>query len=251
MTQVELNKVLIAHKKWRYGEEGGERASLIGAKLRGADLRGVNLRAADLTQSKLSGADLSGADLREADLRWADLSGAGLSKADLRGVNLKGAILSKADLSGANLDYSCLPLWCGSLTAHFDDKQLKQIAYHLLRAGLQSKNASKETKKELSKLVDFANGFHRVEDYGKIEPYTEGGREMTQEELNEVLDVHEKWLMSKEEYLRERLGRAIKKLKAREQSVVIGAERKAVVTDEDIDEVFGICNPDGEAENPD
>lgn len=51
--------------------------------------------------------------------------------------------------------------------------------------------------------------------------------------------------------LRERLGRAIKELKAREQSVVIGAEWKAVVTDEDIDEVFGICNPDEEAENPD
>lgn len=74
---------------------------------------------------------------------------------------------------------------------------------------------------------------------------------MTQEELNAVLDALEKRLMSKEEYLRERLGRAIKELKAREQSVVIGAEWKAVVTDEDIDEVFGICNPDGEAENPD
>ena len=79
----------------------------------------------------------------------------------------------RADLSGADLDFSCLPLWCGSLTTHFDDRQLKQIAYHLLRAGLQSKNASMETKKELSKLVDFANGFHRVEDCGKIEPYTE------------------------------------------------------------------------------
>ena len=71
---------------------------------------------------------------------------------------------------------------------------------------------------------------------------------MTKEELNAVLDALEKWLMSKEEYLRKRLGRAIKELKAREQSVVIGAEWKAVVTDEDIDEVFGICNSDEEAE---
>ena len=47
--------------------------------------------------------------------------------------------------------------------------------------------------------------------------------------------------------LRERLGRAIKELKEREQAVVIGAEWKAVVTDEDIDEAFGICNPDEEA----
>lgn len=104
----------------------------------------------------------------EKDGRRADLSGANLS-----GANLSGASLREANLSEAALDFSCLPLWCGSLTTHFDDRQLKQIAYHLLRAGLQSKNASRETKKELSKLVDFANGFHRVEDCGKIEPYTE------------------------------------------------------------------------------
>lgn len=46
--------------------------------------------------------------------------------------------------------------------------------------------------------------------------------------------------------LRERLGRAIKELKEREQSVCIGTEWKAVVTDEDIDKAFGICNPDEE-----
>lgn len=163
MTQEELNEVLIAHKKWRYGEEGGERAILRGAILRGADLRGEDLR----------GANLKRADLSEADLKRADLKGAILREADLREADLRGADLRGADLKGANLDFSCLPLWCGSLTTHFDDRQLKQIAYHLLRAGLQSKNASKETKKELSKLVDFANGFHRVEECGKIEPYME------------------------------------------------------------------------------
>lgn len=98
------------------------------------------------------------ADLRDADLRDADLCDADLRGADLRGANL----------CGADLDFSCLPLWCGSLTAHFDDKQLRQIAYHLVKAGLNSKNASEETKKELAKLVDFANGFHRVDECGKI-----------------------------------------------------------------------------------
>ena len=78
-------------------------------------------------------------------------------------ANLKGA-----NLRGADLDYSCLPLWCGSLHANFDDRQLKQIAYHLVKAGLQSENASEETKQELSKIVDFANGFHRVKGCGKI-----------------------------------------------------------------------------------
>ena len=93
------------------------------------------------------------ANLREANLSWADLSWADLSG---------------ADLSGADLDYSGLPLWCGSLSAHFDDKQLKQIAYHLVKAGLQSKNASDETQAELRKLIQFANGFHRAKKCGLI-----------------------------------------------------------------------------------
>ena len=96
---------------------------------------------------------------KRADLSWADLSEADLSGADLSG----------ADLSGADLDYSCLPLWCGSLSAHFDDKQLRQIAYHLVKAGLQSKNASDETQAELRKLIQFANGFHRAKKCGFIE----------------------------------------------------------------------------------
>ena len=78
------------------------------------------------------------------------------------------AVLRWADLKGEALDYSCIPLWCGSLDVHFDDIQLYQIAYHLVRAGLYSKNASEETKKELSKLIDFANKFHRVEQCGEI-----------------------------------------------------------------------------------
>ena len=93
-----------------------------------------------------------------ADLSHADLSHADLSHADLR----------EADFGEADLDYSCLPLWCGSLSANFDDRQLKQIAYHLVKAGLQSKNASEETKTELRKLIPFANGFHRAEKCGLI-----------------------------------------------------------------------------------
>lgn len=88
-------------------------------------------------------ADLRWADLREVDLRWANLS-------------------------GADLDYSCLPLWCGSLKTNFDDRQLIQIAFHLVSAGLYSKNASEEIKAELSKLIDFANRFHRVDECGRI-----------------------------------------------------------------------------------
>ena len=133
-----LKKILELHAKWLNGEEGGERA---------------DLSHADLSHADLSGARLIGADLSGANLRWAALIGA-----DLGG----------ADLGEADLDYSCLPLWCGSLSANFDDRQLKQIAYHLVKAGLQSKNASEETKTELRKLIPFANGFHRAEECGLI-----------------------------------------------------------------------------------
>ena len=148
-TESELASILNLHKAWIIGEDYGKRA----------DLREADLREANLSEADLRRADLRKADLRKADLRWADLSGA-----DLRGADLSGA-----DLREANLDYSGLPLWCGSLSAHFDDKQLKQIAYHLVKAGLQSKNASDETQAELRKLIQFANGFHRAKKCGFIE----------------------------------------------------------------------------------
>ncbi len=95
-------------------------------------------------------------------------------RADLSWADLREADLSRADLSGANLDCSCIPLWCGSLSAHFDDRQLKQIAYHLVKTGLNSKNASEEAKAELRKLIPFANGFHRAKECGLIKPYADG-----------------------------------------------------------------------------
>ena len=172
MNRKELNDILENHKKWLDGEEGG-----VCANLRDADLRDADLRDADLIDANLRDANLRDANLSGANLSGADLSGADLSGANLSGANLSGADLSGANLIDANLDYSCLPLWCGSLDANFDDRQLIQIAYHLVRAGLNSKNASDETKKELSKLIDFANQFHKVEECGRIK--------MTSEDAND------------------------------------------------------------------
>ena len=153
MNRKELNNILENHEKWLEGEEGGVRA--------------------DLSYADLSGANLSGADLRDADMTGTDLRRADMTGTDMTGTDLRGTDLRGTDLRGANLDYSCLPLWCGSLGANFDDRQLIQIAYHLVRAGLNSKNASDETKKELSKLIDFANKFHRVEECGRIKMTSE------------------------------------------------------------------------------
>ena len=154
ITGSELRDILREHKRWLNDEDGAKRA----------DLRDADLRYADLSDADLRGAYLYGVDLRDANLKGADLR-----DVDLRYVNLHGVDLSGADLNGADLDYSELPLWCGSLAANFDDRQLKQIAYHLVKAGLKSENASAETKRELRKLIDFANEFHRVEECGMIE----------------------------------------------------------------------------------
>ena len=167
MNKKELDCVISKHKKWINGD-GGEYASLSHADLRGASLRYANLSYADLSGADLSDADLRDANLKYANLRDADLKYVNLRDADLTGADLRGANLRDANLRDANLDYSCLPLWCGSLEAHFDDRQLVQIAYHLVKAGLQSKNASEEAKAELSKLIDFANKFHRVNECGEI-----------------------------------------------------------------------------------
>ena len=173
MTKEELSLILDKHKKWLNDDPDGERANLSGADLRGADLRGADLSDANLYGANLRRADLSDADLSDANLRGADLSDANLRGANLRGADLRGANLRGADLRGADLDFSCLPLWCGSLSAHFDDRQIIQFLYHTVKAGLSSPNVSADVKRELSKMVELANRFHRVRSCGVISPYKE------------------------------------------------------------------------------
>lgn len=82
---------------------------------------------------------------------------------------LSHADLSHADLNDVNMDFSVLPLWCGSLSANFDDKIIIQIIYHAVKAGLNSRNTTDEVKAELRKVINLANKFHRVNGCGKIE----------------------------------------------------------------------------------
>ena len=167
-------------------------ADLRGANLRGADLRGAdlsnanlrdadlsnanlrdaNLRGADLSNANLWGADLRGANLRGANLRGADLSNANLWGADLRGANLRGANLRDAnlrdaDLSGADLDYSCCPLWCGSLHFKADKRLACQLAYHL--CSMQCDDA--DYIKMRNSILGFANQFHRVDECGELKEW--------------------------------------------------------------------------------
>lgn len=135
LTQAEIAEKLKLHQMWLNNEEGGKRANF------------------------------SNTNLSHANLRCANLS-----YADLRCANLSGTDLTSADLRGAGLDYTCLPLWCGSLKANFDDRLATQLLYHLLSIAKYSTNMSDELKAILltGVLKEQANKFHRVDECGEI-----------------------------------------------------------------------------------
>lgn len=91
-----------------------------------------------------------------ANLRYANLQNANLQDASLRG----------ADLRDASLDYSCWPLWCGSLDVKVDRRIAAQLAYHFCRLDcddpdyISARNA----------VINFADEFHRVKECGWLEP---------------------------------------------------------------------------------
>ena len=78
---------------------------------------------------------------------------------DLGGANLRGA-----DLRGADLDYSCYPLWCGSLHFKADKRLACQLAYHL--CSMQCDDA--DYIKMRNYILGFANQFHRVDECGEL-----------------------------------------------------------------------------------
>ena len=123
-TKEQLKEILEKHQKWLNGEEGGERATL----------------------------------------RGATLTGATLTDTTLTGANLRGANLAGATLTGADLDYSCWPLWCGSLNVKVDKRIFAQLAYHLCRVIVDDE----ECKAAQAALYPIANQFHRVEECGRL-----------------------------------------------------------------------------------
>ena len=139
-TNEKLKEIIEKHKKWLDNEKDGEKANLRGADLQGADLQDANLQDANLWS----------ANLRSANLQHADLQG--------------------ADLQGADLDFSCLPLWCGSLLANMDDRQVKQLLYHILSIVKHSNNVSETIKAALltDKNIEIAKEFHRANECNKL-----------------------------------------------------------------------------------
>ena len=145
MTQEELQTILEKHKKWLNDVRAGERANLELANLKGANLELANLEGANLECANLRGANLKCANLKSANLRCADFKG--------------------ANLEGANLDYSCWPLWCGSLrNVRIDKSIFAQLAYHICRVIVDDD----ECKAAQRALYPIANQFHRVDECGRL-----------------------------------------------------------------------------------
>ena len=98
---------------------------------------------------------------KRANLWRANLRGAYLREADLREADLRGA-----DLREADLDYSCWPLWCGSLDVRVCKRIAAQLAYHFCRLVCDDP----EVIAAQNALIPLANQFHRVDECGKLEP---------------------------------------------------------------------------------
>ena len=113
--------------------------------------------------------NLRRANLGEANLHGADLHRANLHGANLRRANLGEANLRWADLRGADVDFSCWPLWCGSLNVKIDKRIFCQLLYHALRAGQSVDDPEVKRLFEIPEIVNLANKFHRVDECGKIE----------------------------------------------------------------------------------
>ena len=145
ISEDELREILEKHEKWLNDDTNGEKASLLCADMRGVDMREANLRGVDMR-----GAFLQGADMRGADMLWVDMLGAFLQGADMR---------------GADIDFSCWPLWCGSLDVTVDKRIAAQLAYHFCRLICDDE----EVKSAQKLLAPLANQFHRVEECGRIE----------------------------------------------------------------------------------
>ena len=95
----------------------------------------------------------------------ANLCEANLNRANLNRADLGRANLCEADLRGADLDYSCWPLWCGSLGVKVDARIARQLAYHFCRLDCDDPEYLEVRKA----IAEFANGFHRVDECGRIE----------------------------------------------------------------------------------
>lgn len=104
------------------------------------------------------------AKFQEALSKGKDKAVEYLLSADLSYADLRHAYLRHANLSGADLDFSCFPLWCGGMNIKSDVRIARQLAYHFCRLDCENE----EYIDARNALVQFANGFHRVQECGQL-----------------------------------------------------------------------------------
>lgn len=78
----------------------------------------------------------------------------------------KKANLREADLRKADLDYSCWPLWCGSMDVKVCKRIAAQLAYHFFRLDCDDP----EVIAAQNALIPLANQFHRAGECGLLKP---------------------------------------------------------------------------------
>ena len=142
---LDLQNILLKHKKWVDGVKDGIRADLRGADLREADLCGADLRGADLCEANLCEADLRGADLCGADLRGADLRGA-----DLRRTKNINSVLWSGDTS-------FYPLQCPETGSFIGYKKAGDtiVKLEICEDALRSSATSRKCRCSKAKVISF------------------------------------------------------------------------------------------------
>ena len=103
-------------------------------------------------------------EVLEKHEKWLNCEDDG-EKVDLRFADLRYADLRGANLRGVNLDFSCWPLWCGSLDVIVDKRIAAQLAYHFCRIICDDE----EVKAAQKALATLANQFYLVEECGRVE----------------------------------------------------------------------------------
>jgi hypothetical protein len=177
-----ITQILEDHELWLKTQfQKGKQANLRNTNLQGTDLRNANLRGTDLRNANLRGTDLRNANLGDANLRGTDLRNANLGDANLWGTDLRGtdlrdanlwgtdlldANLRGADLRGANLDFSCWPLWCGSINVKVDERLARQLMTHALKVSLEYWPGSLTQEQR-----DWLNECHHIKT-GDVEPFS-------------------------------------------------------------------------------
>lgn len=154
-------------------------ADLRSANFTRADLRYANFKRANLTTCVFANADARRAYFRNARLRRANLAHADFTDADLCYTDLSLTILVETNLTGAdlyaaNLDFSCFPLWCGSLRAKANESLIIQLLYHTLSL-VENSDVSQDLKQALltDDLLRIANKVHHMYECRKIgSPHT-------------------------------------------------------------------------------